>query len=59
MRSLDDPVIFDATHNVQFPDGSGTKSSGNREFVPHLAGAAVVSGAGGLFFEVHDNPEEA
>ena len=35
------------------------KSSGNREFVPNLARAAVASGVDGLFFEVHDNPEEA
>ena len=33
--------------------------SGNREFVPNLARAAVASGVDGLFFEVHDNPEEA
>ena len=38
---------------------AGTKSSGNREFVPNLARAAVASGVDGLFFEVHDNPEEA
>ena len=29
------------------------------EFVPNLARAAVASGVDGLFFEVHDNPEEA
>lgn len=27
--------------------------------VPNLARAAVASGVDGLFFEVHDNPEEA
>ena len=59
MRSFDYPVIFDATHSVQLPGGAGTKSSGNREFVPNLARAAVASGVDGLFFEVHDNPEEA
>ncbi len=35
MRSFDYPVIFDATHSVQLPGGAGTKSSGNREFVPN------------------------
>ena len=47
------------SHSVQLPGGAGTKSSGNREFVPNLARAAVASGVDGLFFEVHDNPEEA
>ena len=27
--------------------------------MPNLARAAVASGVDGLFFEVHDNPEEA
>lgn len=59
MRSFDYPVIFDATHSVQLPGGAGTRSSGQREFVANLARAAVASGVDGLFFEVHDNPEEA
>lgn len=59
MRSFDYPVIFDATHAVQLPGGAGTASSGQREFVANLARGAVASGIDGLFFEVHDNPEEA
>lgn len=59
MRSFDYPVVFDATHAVQLPGGAGTSSSGQREFVANLARAAVASGVDGLFFEVHDNPEEA
>lgn len=59
MRSFDYPVIFDATHAVQLPGGAGVASSGQREFVANLARAAVASGVDGLFFEVHDNPEEA
>lgn len=59
MRSFDYPVVFDATHSVQLPGGAGTASSGNREFVPNLARAAVASGVDGLFMEVHDNPAEA
>ncbi len=47
MRSFDYPVVFDATHSVQLPGGAGTKSSGNREFVPNLARAAVASGVDG------------
>lgn len=59
MRDFGYPVIFDATHSVQLPGGSGTKSSGQREFVPFLSRAAVGAGVDGLFMEVHDNPEEA
>lgn len=59
MRSFEYPVIFDATHSVQLPGGAGTSSSGQREFVPNLARAAVAAGVDGLFMEVHDNPEEA
>ena len=59
MRDCGYPVIFDATHSVQLPGGAGTKSSGQREFVPFLSRAAVGAGVDGLFMEVHDNPEEA
>ena len=59
MRTFGAPVIFDATHSVQLPGGAGTSSGGNREFVEHLARAAVAAGVDGLFMEVHDNPEEA
>lgn len=59
MRSFGYPVIFDATHSVQLPGGAGTCSAGNREYVEHLARAAVGAGVDGLFMEVHDNPEEA
>lgn len=59
MRSFGYPVVFDATHSVQLPGGSGTSSSGNRELAEYLARAAVGAGVDGLFMEVHDNPEEA
>lgn len=59
MRDLGYPVVFDATHSVQLPGGSGTSSSGQSEFVPHLARAAVAVGVDGLFFEVHERPESA
>lgn len=59
MRSFGYPVIFDGTHSVQLPGGGGTKSSGQREFVPYLVKSAVAVGIDGLFLEVHDNPEEA
>ncbi|MDY0163885.1 3-deoxy-8-phosphooctulonate synthase [Desulfobotulus sp.] len=53
------PVIFDATHSVQLPGGSGTHSSGQREFAPILARSAVAAGADGLFIEAHPQPEKA
>lgn len=53
------PVIFDATHSVQLPGGSGDKSNGQREFAPVLARCAVAAGADGLFIETHPNPDEA
>lgn len=59
MRSFGYPVIFDGTHSVQLPGGSGTSSSGQREFVEYLTRAAAAVGIDGLFLEVHDNPSEA
>jgi 2-dehydro-3-deoxyphosphooctonate aldolase (KDO 8-P synthase) len=53
------PVIFDATHSVQLPGGGGDKSSGQREFAPVLARAALAAGANGLFIETHPRPERA
>ena len=53
------PVIFDATHSVQQPGGMGSKSGGEREFVPVLARAAVAVGVAGLFIETHQDPDHA
>ena len=59
MRSLDCPVVFDATHSVQLPGGAGGSSGGQREFIPPLARAAMATGIDGLFMEVHPNPDIA
>ncbi len=59
MRNLGYPVVFDATHSVQMPGGGGNKSSGQREFVPYLAKAAIAIGIDALFMEIHENPEQA
>lgn len=59
MQGLGYPVVFDATHSVQLPGGAGTTSSGEREFAPVLAKAAVAAGASGLFMEVHPDPAKA
>ena len=59
MRSFDVPVVFDATHSLQLPGGAGTASGGQREFVPHLARAAVATGCDALFMEIHPDPDHA
>lgn len=65
MRSFDilagygHPVIFDATHSVQLPGAGAGTTTGQRQFVPLLARAALAAGATGLFCEIHPNPEKA
>src|SRR5690606_4766891 len=59
MKRLGYPVIFDATHSVQLPGGAGDRSSGEREFAPVLARAAVAAGADGVFIETHPDPAKA
>ena len=41
------------------PGGAGTKSSGQREFVPSLLKAAVAAGCDGVFMETHPDPDNA
>lgn len=59
MKEIGCPVIMDATHSVQQPGGQGTRSGGDRRFVPTLAQAGVVAGADGVFMEVHEDPDRA
>lgn len=65
MRSLDImkenqlPIVFDATHSVQLPGAGNGSSSGQRQFVPVLARAAMAVGIAGLFMETHPHPEKA
>ncbi len=59
MKNMGCPVVFDATHSVQLPGAGKGKSSGQREFVPVLARAAVSIGVDGLFMETHPEPERA
>jgi 2-dehydro-3-deoxyphosphooctonate aldolase (KDO 8-P synthase) len=59
MKSFGFPVIFDATHSVQLPGGGGDRTTGQREFAPVLAKAALAVGANGLFIETHPKPDEA
>jgi len=59
MKKTGLPVIIDATHSVQRPTGSGSVSGGDPQFIPLIASSGVVSGANGVFIEVHPNPSEA
>lgn len=58
MKKTGYPVVMDATHAVQIP-GVGGKSGGARQFIPHLAKAAVSIGIAGLFLETHPEPSKA
>ena len=53
------PVVFDATHSVQQPGGAGGSTSGERQFVPVLARAAVAVGVSAVFMETHQDPDHA
>jgi 2-dehydro-3-deoxyphosphooctonate aldolase (KDO 8-P synthase) len=59
MRDTGAPVVFDVTHSVQLPGGQGTRSGGQREFVPVLARTGVGVGVAGLFMETHPDPANA
>ncbi|MEI9963261.1 MAG: 3-deoxy-8-phosphooctulonate synthase [Limisphaerales bacterium] len=59
LKSFGFPVVFDATHSVQLPGGGGDRTTGQREFAPVLAKAALAVGANGLFIETHPKPDEA
>jgi 2-dehydro-3-deoxyphosphooctonate aldolase (KDO 8-P synthase) len=59
MRSFGYPVLFDVTHSVQLPGGAGDASSGQSQFIPSIARAAVAAGVDGLFMEVHPDPINA
>ena len=59
MRSFGYPVLFDVTHSLQLPGGAGVASSGQSQFIPYIARAAVAAGVDGLFMEVHPDPANA
>jgi 2-dehydro-3-deoxyphosphooctonate aldolase (KDO 8-P synthase) len=59
MRKLGYPVVFDATHSVQRPGGAGSRSSGDGQWAPALARAAVATGCDAVFIETHVDPARA
>ena len=59
MKRSGAPVIMDVTHSVQKPTASGGVSGGDPQFIPMMASSGVVSGADGVFMEVHPDPPNA
>ena len=59
MKETGLPVILDVTHSLQRPTASSGVSGGDPQFIPVIASAGVVSGATGIFMEVHPDPEQA
>jgi 2-dehydro-3-deoxyphosphooctonate aldolase (KDO 8-P synthase) len=53
------PVILDVTHSVQKPTAAGGITGGTPEYIPIIASSGVVSGADGIFMEVHPDPAAA
>ena len=56
LRETKCPVIYDASHSVQYPGKDITSSGGGSEFIPSLAKAATAVGVDALFIETHPNP---
>ena len=59
LRETKCPVIYDASHSVQYPGKDITSSSGGSEFIPSLAKAATAVGIDALFIETHPDPNKA
>ncbi len=53
------PVILDVTHSLQKPTSDDEVSGGTPEYIPIIASSGVVSGADGIFMEVHPDPANA
>jgi 2-dehydro-3-deoxyphosphooctonate aldolase (KDO 8-P synthase) len=58
MKTFGVPVLLDTTHCLQKQSGVGV-TGGQRQYVPHMARAAIAVGADGLFMEVHSDIENA
>lgn len=56
MREFGVPVVHDATHSLQLPGGKGETTGGMKDYIPHVARAAVAAGVDGIFAEVHEDP---
>ena len=59
MKQTGLPVVLDVTHSLQRPTAAGGVSGGEPGYAPVIASAGVVSGANGIFMEVHPDPPNA
>jgi 2-dehydro-3-deoxyphosphooctonate aldolase (KDO 8-P synthase) len=59
LREFGYPVVFDATHSVQRPSAGKDCSSGDGQWAPALARAAVAAGCDVVFVETHVSPKHA
>lgn len=59
MKETGYPIVFDASHTVQYPSSKGGFSGGRRELIFPLARAACAVGIAGIFIEVHNDPDNA
>lgn len=59
MKATGVPVLYDCTHSVQQPGGSGPTTGGARELALPLARAAAAVGVHGFYAEVHADPTRA
>lgn len=59
MRTLNCPVILDATHSLQQPNQTSGVTGGNPQLIETIAKAGIAVGADGLFIETHENPSVA
>jgi 2-dehydro-3-deoxyphosphooctonate aldolase (KDO 8-P synthase) len=59
MKESGCPVVMDATHSVQRPSAAAGVSGGDPRFIPLMAANGIVSGANGVFLEIHPRPEKA
>lgn len=59
LREFGVPVVHDATHSLQLPGGNGETTGGQRQYIPHVARAAVAAGVDGIFAEVHEDPSSS
>ncbi|MBF0545143.1 MAG: 3-deoxy-8-phosphooctulonate synthase [Candidatus Riflebacteria bacterium] len=57
MKEYCDSVVFDCTHSLQLPGKGDGCTAGLREYIPHLARAAMATNCvNGIFIETHPNP---
>lgn len=59
MQAFGFPVVVDVTHSLQQPNQASGVTGGLPGLIGTLAGAAVASGADGIFIETHPDPASA